>query len=249
MNSPRTPIVYARFLIAGVAFAFALTLLIRATWYPATAYAPGRVTAQSDEKSLNFERYPNEPVELVDVKIRERSVKDKIRTKLKDARNRPVLDHVSFKEDNNWFKNVKIRVRNVSDRSICGMDVHLYFKPEIIQMAFEMELKPKSRNLFKQPLPSGEELDLEISEDSVNQALQYMLRYGVDVNQSKAYLSVHTVYFSEDFGWGQGSFLRRDPYYPNRWQAIDTPEPQAPPSPSPALLIAIPILLIYAAFY
>jgi hypothetical protein len=113
-------------------------------------------------------------------------------------------------------------------------------------MAFEMELKPKSRNLFKQPLPSGEELDLEISEDSVNQALQYMFRYGVDVNQSKAYLSVHTVYFSEDFGWGQGSFLRRDPYNPNRWQAVDTPEPQAPPGPSPApKFLGIKLLIVF----
>lgn len=218
-SSRQNSILFARFVIALLAFTIALVLLIKGASNSATA---GRASvAQEDEKSLNIERYANEPVELVDIKIRERSVKEKIRTKLKDARNRPVLDHVSFKEHKDWFKNVKIRVRNVSDRSICGMDVNLYFQPDSIRMAFKMELKPKSvRNLFKQPLPSGEEMDLEISEDSVNQALQCMFRYGVDVNQSKAYLSVHTVYFTEDFGWGQGSFLRRDPYNPNNWHAV-----------------------------
>jgi hypothetical protein len=220
MNSPRRiPIAYFRLLIAFVAFGFALALLIRAASYSTTAQGARVASLQSDDKTLSIERYPNEPVELVDIRIRERSVKDKVKTKLKDARNRPVLDHVSFKESNDWFKNVKIRVRNVSDRSICGLDVDLYFKPAGIQMVFKMDLKPRSaRSLFKNPLSPGEEIDLEISEDSMNQALQHMFRSGVDVSQSKAYLSVHTVYFSEDFAWGQGSFMRRDPYNPNNWR-------------------------------
>lgn len=226
MNSPRHAIIlYSRFTFALLAFVLSIGLLMKTASNSARARGYEMMTAQNDEKSLNIERYPNEPVELVDITIREISVKEKIKTKLRDARNRPVLDRVSFKEHNDWFKHVRIRLRNVSNRSICGLEVNLYFQPAEIRWVFSMDLKPRSaRSLFKQPLASGEEIDLEISEDSMNQAVQRMFQNGVDLDQSKAYLSVHTVYFSEDFGSGQGSFMRRDPYNPNNWQAVDTPE-------------------------
>lgn len=41
----------------------------------------GKSATQDAEKSLDIERYPNEPLELVDIKISGQSVKDKIKVK------------------------------------------------------------------------------------------------------------------------------------------------------------------------
>ncbi len=77
MNSRRqNAILFARGLFALLAFAGAVALLVRAEFSSAIAHGPATASqAQDAEKSLNIERYANEPFELVELKIRENSVK------------------------------------------------------------------------------------------------------------------------------------------------------------------------------
>lgn len=232
------PLAYVRLLVAVFAFGFALALLIRGASYSATADSSKESQTQNDEKSLNFERYANEPLELVEVKIRERSVKSNIKGKVRDAKNKPVLDNVKFIEQDDWFKHVTVRLRNVSGRTVCGISAALYFQPQGLQMVFPMRFKGRdARDLFKHPLGPGEEIDLGVSQASVNEAMRYMFQHGIDVNKTTINLAVHTVYFSYDFGWAQGSFIRRDPANPKNWKAVDPAETPSPPSsPSQVLL-------------
>ncbi len=224
MNSRRqNAIPFARLVLALLVFAIALALLIRAASNSAVAHGPATASqAQNDEKSLNIERYANEPLELVDLKIRENSVKNNIKSKVKDSHDKAVLDDVKFKETDDWFKNVKVRLRNVSGRPIYGLKASLYFRPGEARMMFEMALTPKElRNLFQQPLQPGDEIDLNINEASFNKGMRYLIQYGVDASQCSVILAVDTAYFSNDFGWSQGAFIRRNPNNPKNWDAVD----------------------------
>ena len=176
---------------------------------------------------MNIERYANEPLELVELMVRDNSVKNNIKPKVRDSHNKAVLDNVKFKETDDWFKNVKVRLRNVSGHPIHGLKASLYFRPGEARMMFEMTLNPKElRNLFQQPLQPGDEIDLNINEASFNQGMRYLIQYGVDPTQCTVTLAVHTAYFSDDRGWSQGAFIRRNPNNPKNWDAVDTPPPR-----------------------
>ena len=229
MNSRRqNAILFTRLVLAVLVLAIAVALLIRAELSSAIAHEPATASqAQNDEKSLNIERYANEPFELVELRIRENSVKNHIKPKVKDSHNKPVLDRVEFKETDDWFKNVKIRLRNVSGRSIYGLSASLYFRPGEARMVFKMALNPKElRNLFQKPVQPGEEIDFSINEASFNEGMRYLIQYGVDPTQCSVTLAVDTAYFSNDFGWSQGVFIRRNASNPKNWDAVDTPPPR-----------------------
>jgi len=237
MNSRRqNAILFVRFVLALLVFVGAVALLVRAELSSAIAHGPATASqAQDDEKSLNIERYANEPLELVELKIRENSVKNNIKPKVRDSHNKAVLDNVKFKETDDWFKYVKVRLWNVSGRPIHGLKASLYFRPGEARMVFKMALNPKElRNLFQKPVQPGEEIDFSVNEASFNEGMRYLIQYGVDPTQCSVTLAVDTAYFSNDFGWSQGSFIRRNASNPKNWDAVDPPEP--PPTTSPDLL-------------
>ena len=72
--------------------------------------------SQDIDKSLDIERYPNEPLELVDIRIGARSVKGEIKTKLRKGNEG--LDDLKFGEKDNWHKRMLVRLRNVSGQPI-----------------------------------------------------------------------------------------------------------------------------------
>src|ERR1700750_2224679 len=75
-----------------------------------------RRSAHDSEKSLDIERYSNEPFELVDLRVGEQSVKSNIKITHRYAGNG--LDNVRFQETDEWFRRVKVRLRNTSDRPV-----------------------------------------------------------------------------------------------------------------------------------
>src|SRR2546423_9601360 len=134
-------IVISKFAFALLLFSFALALLIRGASTSAIAHAPRAATAQDEEKSLDITRYPNEPLELVDLKIHEKSVKDKIHSKFKDKTNQAGLDNAKFPEKTDWFRSVKLRLRNISGRPVYGLNASLLFKDERLKVGFEVPLR------------------------------------------------------------------------------------------------------------
>ena len=176
-----------------------------------------RTTAQDTEKSLDIERYPNEPLELVDLKVGEQPVKDKIMAKFK--RGDEGLDSVKFKEKEGWFKRVSARLRNVSGKPIIGLRAFLYFKPAGSQTLFSLPLT-RSRQVKGGALEPGAEIDLTVSDQLWNLTASMLKQQGLDANQSSVTLSVESVQFDDNLQWHRGLLLRRDPNEPNRWNPI-----------------------------
>jgi hypothetical protein len=171
---------------------------------------------------LDINRYPDEPLELVNLKIGQKSVKTGIKLKFKVPGSRNGFDQVKFNEGRDWFKNVKIRLRNVSGRPIYEIGASLYFKPSGVRMFFRIPLIPtEPRDLKRQLLQPGEELDLQVNEKLYNRMVQQMQQYGVEPNETQISLSVDAASFSDDFGWDRGVFTRRDPYMPNKVDPVD----------------------------
>jgi hypothetical protein len=195
-------ITITRLAVALLVSSFALTLLIRAGSNSVTARVAQTPAAQDEEKSLDVARYPNAPLELVDLKIHENSVKDKITSKFKDTRNQAGLDNVTFREKTDWFKSVRLRLRNISGRPVYGLNASLLFMDESLKVAFRIPLRQsQARDLMQSPLSSGEEIDLIVDDAKLNQILAYMYKNGVDANQSGWRLSVDAASFGDDFGW------------------------------------------------
>jgi hypothetical protein len=186
---------------------------------------------QDPEKSLDIGRYPNEPFELVDLKVSQNSVTNAIRFKSKDERSQWGFDNVKFKEGDDWFQRVAVRLRNVSGRSVYGLSVSLYFRHPSLRMLFHTSFKQtQTADLKRQPLQSGDEIDFEVSEASLINTMKTMSQHGIDPNESSVSLSVDSAIFSDDLHWSRGSLMRRDPNQPNRWFAVDKTEARTPQS-------------------
>ncbi|MFN2454064.1 MAG: hypothetical protein ABR577_07565 [Pyrinomonadaceae bacterium] len=186
----------------------------------------GRSAAQDSEKSLDIERYPSEPLELVDIKVSGQSVKSKIKFKLKDNISGWGRDNVKFKDKDGWFKNLKIRLRNVSGKPIYGLRAELYFEhPDPSQrLLFSLPLT-WAKTLKREPLQPNDEIDLEVSDQLLERTLERMRRYSADVNLSPVRFSVDDAYFSDDLMWSKGVLLRRDPNNRYKWDVVDKAVP------------------------
>lgn len=165
----------------------------------------GHAAKSSDqvvEKSLDIERYPDEPLELVDLKVGDQSVKNKIGVKRR--RDREGLDEVKFHETDEWFKRVRIRLRNVSGRPIIGLRVYLYFEPPLTKTLFRVQLT-NPRQLQSEPLEPGAEIDLVVEDKSWRQTEGILNQYGANANLAAVTLSMDIVAFSDGSQWYRGS--------------------------------------------
>jgi hypothetical protein len=168
---------------------------------------PAEPPAQvSDNKSLDIERYANEPLEMVEITVGEKSLKRDVKLKLRDNNSKWGLDTVKFKEKEGWFKHLKVRLRNVSGKPIYGLRAGLDFKPDNERILFRLPLV-WSKDLSKEPLKPGEEIDLEVADHSAKRTADRMIPYGANVDTSSVSLSIDDAYFSDDLMWSRGVLL------------------------------------------
>jgi hypothetical protein len=173
---------------------------------------------QEPEKSLDIERFRSEPLELVDLKVSEKSVKRNIQVKRRI--NGDGLDSVKFQDEGEWFRRVKIRVRNVSDKPVLKIVAYLYFEPPASTPLFSVELTP-SRKLYPEALQPGGEVDLTVTDQSWNRTLEILNQYGVDANQSTVSFSVNFVLFDNETLWARGHLVRQDPNNPRKYIPVE----------------------------
>src|SRR5215208_1694297 len=100
----------------------------------------GAFSMQDVERVLEIERYPKEPFELVDINVGTQSVKHTLKTKPRIPGSDWWRDVVTFRENNGWLKNVKIRLRNVSGKPIYGLTASLYFQSPTEKLLYSMQL-------------------------------------------------------------------------------------------------------------
>jgi len=173
------------------------------------------------EKTLEIQRYPNEPMQLVDLKVSGQSVKDRIAKKTQLAGSDWFTDAVSFTENDDWYKRVSLTFRNVSDKPVLGVMAILLFKPATDKTLYSLQLFP-SRNLRANPLQRGEEVQLNVNDDArLQSTLQIMKTAGVDVNQCEVSFSLDGVGYNEQLQWYRGKLLRPDPTTPNKWIPVN----------------------------
>jgi len=183
----------------------------------ATGHA-GKSAGQDAEKSLDIERYADEPLELVDLRVGAQPVKDKV--ELKTRRNREGLDSVRFKESEGWSRRVAARLRNVSGRPITGLRAFLYFQPPGSRGLFSLPLARSRQPGQRGPLAPGAEIDLSVSEEAWARTAEMLRQQGADPERAAVTLSVESVMFGDDLQWNRGQLLRRSPDNPNLWTAV-----------------------------
>lgn len=197
---------------------FAPLLIFLATGFVLAPFGQAANSAGQDaDKSLDIERYPNEPLELVELKVGEQAIKNKITIKFR--RNDEGLDSVTFKERDGWFRRIRVRMRNTSGKPIVGVRAHLYFKPPGSQTLFSVDLNA-STELKQGLLEPDAEVDLAVVEQRWNLTADILKQHAVDPDLASVTLSVENVAFRDGLQWHKGHIVHRDPDNPNRWIPI-----------------------------
>ena len=168
------------------------------------------------EKTLTIERYPNEPLQLVDLRVSGQSVKDRIATKRRFEPGGWSLDTVSFPETDDWYRRILLAFRNVSDKPILGVQGSLFFKPTTEKMLYSVQLT-RSRNLHTNPLQPGEEVELTVSDVDLDRTLNIFKEKGIDPSTCEISVSLDMVFYSETLRWYRGKLVHPDPTVPNKW--------------------------------
>ena len=104
-----------------------------------SAFTHSETAPQRSEQSLLIERHGNEPLELIDVKIGDLSVKSKIKSKWR--RGDDGYDEATFAATEDWPKNIRLRVRNISGKQLTGFQAYIYLKPPAGEHMFSVDLK------------------------------------------------------------------------------------------------------------
>ncbi len=198
-----------------------LVVVASAGLFGSSGYA-GKSSAQDAEKSLDIERYTNEPLELVDLHVGAQPIKNKITAK--SRKNSDGIDSVKFKEKEGWFKRVSARLRNVSGQPITGLRAFLYFQPPGSRRLYSLPLTHSSKQVRRGELPPGAEIDLSVSEDVWGMTAGMIKQRGADAERATVTLSVESVMFGEKLQWNRGQLLRPSPDDPKRWTPIDFEE-------------------------
>jgi len=177
------------------------------------------------ERTLEIQRYPNEPLQLVDLTVSGRSVKDRIVLKRKFAdTSQWSLDSVTFSEDDDWYKRVSFRYRNVSDKIIYGVGAFLFFKPGGQRNMYMVQLNTATDLKTKQIEPGGE-VELTVDHLRLQPILEMMKQAGVDANNCEVSFSLDSAVYSEKLRWDRGHLLQPDPATPNKWIPVNGPRP------------------------
>jgi hypothetical protein len=166
-----------------------------------------------DDQSLDIERHGEEPLELVDLKLNDKSIKTEIRTAFRhgdDGR-----DQAKFKKEADWFKHLRIKMRNKSGQTIVGLQAYLYFKPLDSPILFSASLTG-TKQLEHTKLDPGEEIEMVPDEGSLDRAVHRIKEHGGDPNLATVTFVIGIVGFSDGLQWHKGHLLRPDPNNPQR---------------------------------
>src|SRR5437870_7455349 len=96
-------------------------VVVGSGWLVNSISHAGKSSTQDAEKSLDIERFPDEPLKLVELKIGDNSIKSGIKVKSRDSVSHWGIDNVKFRENVGWFRHVKVKLRNVSGNSLYGI--------------------------------------------------------------------------------------------------------------------------------
>ena len=199
----------------------AVSVLVFAAWF-GNERSHASAQTQEAEKVLEIERYPDEPLQLVNLRIGTQSVNDHVKTKFKDSKSKWRIDSVKFSEKDDWYRRVSITLRNASDKPVYGVQGFLFFKPVGLPTSFSLQLT-SSKELWREPLEPGAEIELSVNQERLDRTLANLKAHGTDTSVAVVSLSVDLVKFSDELKWYRGKLVRPDSTTPGKWVPIDKP--------------------------
>jgi len=171
------------------------------------------VFAQDRDKSLNIERYADEPLQLVGLKIGSQSITDKIAV---DAHHNSVgIDTITFKQRDGWFRNLEVKLRNVSGKPIYGVSSHLFFRPSETKTVYSLPLAGFTQS-GQGVLEPGREITLTVTEQAWAVTAEILKHYDVDPDRAEVSFGIDVVQFGGNEQWSKGRMLRLNPPPPDR---------------------------------
>jgi hypothetical protein len=198
-----------------------IVVLSLVAWFAKEGSYAGVQTHETD-RVLEIERYPDEPLQLVNLRLGTQSIKEAIKPKFKDKISKWGTDRVKFTEKDDWVKRISITLRNTSDKPVYGLQSYLFFKPVGFPLMFSLSLTA-SKELRHEPLQPGAEIELTVNQGLLNQTLEDVKQRGANLSGAVVSFSLDTVMFSEELRWYRGKLLRRDSAIPSKWVPVDQP--------------------------
>lgn len=168
----------------------------------------GQVGEEKD-RIIEVPSFSNEPVKISELK----------------AKGREVRAGEKFKDSNDWFKGLTIKIRNTSDKPVKYVSVLVSFprpkeQKEAGRLPFGEQLtygfSPVDREAAagSSPTPSippGESIELVLSEKHFDEYTGVLKRLAFPDGVKRIELTLQEVGFDDGLLWSGGKFWRRDP--------------------------------------
>lgn len=166
---------------------------------------PGSTSAiQLSERTLDIERFSSEPLELVELKVGDQSVKDGV--KIKSRSNGEGLDTVSFNAEPGWFRHLEVRMRNVSGTTITGVRANLEFQFPPAKTLYSLPLIASTRLQQGFIEPDGQ-VTLKVTDQAWKLHKHIFQHYDVNPDAGYVKFRVDLIQFEGDRQWSNGHML------------------------------------------
>ncbi|MGB9181766.1 MAG: hypothetical protein WCB68_21225 [Pyrinomonadaceae bacterium] len=173
---------------------------------------PLKQEAAAQDKVVEIDNFPNSPVEIVDLHVKDMNVK---------------LGE-KFKLDNDWLRTIRFKLKNISDKPITHISLNLDF-PETTsadpRMAYSLEFgqRPGARQNKSGPifLIKGDMASVALSEAQYADLKRFVETKRPLTTINRVLLSIPLVFFADGTVWSGGTLYRPDPTAPNKMRAVD----------------------------
>jgi hypothetical protein len=177
-----------------------------------------------------------------------------------------------FMGDDDWFKGLKVSIKNSSGKAITYISIEMFFprenSPVLAQSHDPMQTLPYAYTLgygwkinmsdappvgFK-PTAPDKQIDLELSDRQYLEIKTALAQIGFPASIKNIRIRPEAVHFEDGTFWESGAWFKRDPNNPQKIYLIDPANPQnlipiaPPPSGAPSLLFFYPERFNYKNF-
>ena len=185
---------------------------IIATVVLGSLFSPVFIQAQSNERVINLYQWRNEPLKIHSIKVGEKEIKP---------------DEKFVDEDDDWFRDLAVKVENISDKTIVYIKIMLGFpkSPEItkppagdfIQYGSYKWLHTGEKfiNQSQPPLKPGERATVRLTDYQGVRSLLDFVGYNKSLKEFR--IDINSALFDDDTRWVSGIIMIRDPNESKRW--------------------------------
>jgi hypothetical protein len=191
----------------------AISLIVMVARARALSSSHDSFNEQAEKKLITEETPapPFQPIKIIGVKVKKQ----------------PVELGKEFDGDDDWLRGAEIRLKNVSQKEIVHVRIHINF-PETKATGYEMSFR---RSLGKRPgedsplrepisIPPGAEFNFVIDEKQYEELTRFVSTRQAVASIKKAQVMVGFVIFADGTGWGAGTFYRQDPNNPKQYLPV-----------------------------